>query len=192
MFGQKAGADFSGQFVANGNGLMVPDKRLYGVAMKSIYHFEALDAKGNLKWEETVENLVVNEGLNDLLDKYLKGSAYSAAFYVGLCDGTPTIAAADVMNSHAGWTEPTAYSEANRPALTLGSVASQSVDNSASKASFSINGTVTVGGAFVTTNNTKGGTTGTLYGAAALSESDRSLVNLDTLNVTVTLTAAAA
>ena len=163
------------------------------IALTSIYKFECFDKDGNLKWEDENHNTVVNTGLDDALDKYFKGSAYTAAFYVGLTDGTPTVAAADTMASHAGWVEVTVYDEATRPALTLGSVASQSVDNSASKASFAINAdTTTVGGAFVTTNNTKGGSTGTLYGAAALSAGDKSLDNGDTLQVTVTLTAASA
>lgn len=149
--------------------------------------------QGVLKWEDENHNLVVNVGLDDVLDKYFKGSAYTAAFYVGLTDGTPTIAAGDTMASHAGWVEVTAYTEANRPALTLGTVSGQSVDNSASKASFNINAdTTTIGGAFAVTDNTKGGSTGTLYGAAALSAGDKGLDNGDTLQVTVTLTAASA
>lgn len=161
------------------------------VGMKTHYRFEAFDRHGNLKWVEEFDNLVVNEGLDDLLDKYFKGSAYTAAHYVGLTDGSPTVAAGDTMASHAGWAEVTAYDEAARPDLTLGSVSGQSVDNSASKASYSINAAATIGGAFVTTDNTKGGTTGTLYGAGAFSQ-DRSLSSGDTLNVTVTLSAAAA
>ncbi len=161
-----------------------------GAKMNCTYHFEALDPDGNLKWEVTVPNIVVDEGLDDLLDKYLKGSTYTAAFFVGLTGGTPTVAAGDTMASHVGWTEVTAYSEATREVLTLGTVSAQSVDNSASKASFSINSdSTTVGGGFVTTNNTKGGSTGTLYGAAAFTAADKSLDNGDTLNVTVTLTA---
>lgn len=139
-------------------------------------------------WEH---NIVVNVGLDDILDKYFKGSAYTAAFYVLLTDGTPTIAAGDTMASHAGWVEVTAYSEATREALVLGSVASQSVDNSASKASFSINSDTTViGGGAVATASDKGGSTGILYGAAAFTAGDKSLDNGDTLNVTITLTAA--
>ena len=103
------------------------------------------------------------------------------------------MAAADTMASHAGWTEVTAYSEAVRQTLTLGAVASQSVDNSASKAAFSINAdATTIGGAFITTDNTKGGTTGTLAGAAAFTGGNKAADNGDTLNVTVTLTQASA
>lgn len=163
------------------------------VAMENYYHIECFDADGELKWEERITNIVVNVGLNDLLDKYFKGSTYTASFFVGLTDGTPTTAAADTMASHAGWAEVTAYTEGVRQTLTLGTVASQSVDNSASKAVFSINtNATTVGGAFVTTDSTKSGTTGTLYGVGAFSGGDKSVDNGDTLNVTVTLTAASA
>ncbi len=159
---------------------------------KNVYHIECFGPDGRLKWEEKIENLIPDVGLDDILDKYYKGSAYTAAFHVGLTDGTPTTAAADTMASHAGWAEVTAYSEGTRQALTLGTVASQSVDNSASKASFSINGTATVGGAFITTDNTKGGTTGTLGGVGAFTGGDKSVSSGDTLNVTVTLTSASA
>src|SRR5512139_358224 len=120
----------------------------------TLYHVECFDKFGNLKWEETVPNLVVDEGLNDSLDKHFKGSTYTAAWYVGITTGTPSFAAGNTMASHAGWTESTVYSNANRPTLTLGTVSGKSVDNSASKAVFNINAGGTVGGAFVVTNNT--------------------------------------
>ena len=66
------------------------------------------------------------------------------------------------------------------------------MDNSASKATYSINGTTTIGGAFIVTNNTKGGSTGILYGGGALAEGNRSLVNGDSLAVQATLSATAA
>lgn len=156
------------------------------------YLVECFDQDGKLKWREEIPNTVVNVGLDDVLTQYFKGAAYTAAHFVGLTDGTPNPLAGDTMSSHANWVEVVAYSEATREALTLGTVASQGVDNSATKASFSINGTATVGGAFVSTNNTKSGTTGTLYGVAAFTGGDRSVANGDTVNVTVTLTAASA
>lgn len=158
--------------------------------VKNTYAFECFDRSGRLKWREVVDNLVTTAGLNDLLDKYLKGSTYTAAFYVGL-KGTGSAAAGDTMASHAGWAEVANYSNANRPTLTLGTVSGGSVDNSASKAVFNINGTATVAGGFVATNNTKSGSTGTLYGVADFGAS-RSVQDGDTLNVTVTLTAASA
>jgi len=163
------------------------------IVLENTYVIECVGPDGNLKWTETVKNLVTTEGLTDNLDKYLKGSAYTAAFYVGLTDGTPTVAAGDTMASHAGWVEVAAYTEGTRPALTLGSVSGGSVNNSASKASYSVNAnSTTIGGAFITTNNTKSGTTGVLYGVGAFSGGDKSADDGDTLNVTVTCTATAA
>lgn len=160
--------------------------------LKSIYTIECRDRSGELKWSEQVENLVVNTGLDDALDKYFKGAAYTASHFVGLVSGTPTIAAADTMAGHAGWTEITAYTEAARPTLTLGAVAGQVVNNAAAKAQFSVNANGTViGGAFVTTNNTKGGITGTLYGAAAFTVGNKTADNGDTINVQVDLSFAA-
>lgn len=161
--------------------------------MENYWRIECLAPDGTVKWVEEFANVVTNAGLDDLLDKYLKGSTYTAAFYVGLTDGTPTVAGADTMSSHAGWAEVTAYDESVRQTLTLGSVSSQSVSNTASKASFTIStNSTTVGGAFVVTDSTKGGTSGTLYGVAAFSGGDKSTDDGDTLNVTVTLTAASA
>ena len=101
-------------------------------------------------------------------------------------------AAADTMSSHAGWTEVTDYDEASRQTLSLGSVSAGSVNNSASKAVFTISATVTVGGAFVVSNSTKSGTTGTLLGIGAFSGGNRSVVDNDVINVTVTASISAA
>ena len=163
---------------------------------KGVYKIQCHDKDGNLKWEDEAPNLVVNVGLQDMNAKYFTGSSYTAAWYLGLygSGSTNNPAAGDTMSSHAGWTEVTAYSQATRPACTFGTptTANPSVaTNSASPASFSINGTTTVGGAFLTSNNTKGGTTGILYSAADFSApGDRSVVSGDTLSVTYTLSLA--
>jgi len=162
------------------------------LALENHYLVECYDSDGFLKWSDEFDNLITTEGLTDNLDKYLKGAAYTAAWYVGLTDGTPTVAAGDTMSSHAGWAEVVAYTEATREVLTLGTVSAGSVDNSASKASYAINATATIGGAFTCSVSTKSGTTGTLYGVGAFTGGDRSMSDGDTLNVTVTCTAASA
>ena len=138
-------------------------------------------------WEDTFENLVVTVGKNYLLETSFRGGTAVTTWYVGLKD-TGTVAAADTMGSHAGWAELTGYSNSVRPTLTLAAAASGSTDNSAAKASFTINATASIYGGFVTSNNTVGGTTGTLYGAGDFTVSPRSVVSGDTLNVQVTLT----
>lgn len=159
---------------------------------KGFYTVTCRDKDGNVKWEERTPNLVVNVGLQDMNTKYFTGSSYTAAWYLGLygAGASNNPAASDTMSSHAGWTEVTAYSQSTRPAATFGTASTANpsvIDNSGSPAVFSINGTTTVGGAFLTSNNTKGGTTGTLFSAADFSSpGDRSVVSGDTLTVTYT------
>lgn len=139
------------------------------------------------KWDEAFDNLVTTVGKNDLLTNQFKGSSYTAAWYLGLIDnaGYTAVAAGDTMSSHAGWTESTAYSDGARKTLSFGTASSASL--AATAASFSINATATIKGAFSATNSTKGGTTGTLYSAGAFSAT-RNVENGDTLNVTLTVT----
>jgi len=157
-----------------------------------VFKIECLDKDGNLKWAAESKNLVVNVGLQDMNTQYFKGSSYTAAWYIGLYGAASSNnpAAGDTMSSHAGWTEITGYSNANRPTATFGTATTADpsvIDNSASPASFSINATNTIGGAFLTTSNTKGGTTGTLFSAADFqSPGDRNVASGDTLNVTYT------
>ncbi|MDF2969701.1 MAG: hypothetical protein K0R61_151 [Microvirga sp.] len=148
--------------------------------------FECFGADGKLKWREEVDNLVTTEGLNALITNTFKTIPGSVTWYVGL-KGAGAVAAGNTMASHAAWSEiHTEYSEGTRPALTLGTVASGSVDNSASKATFTITGSATVAGAFITSNSTKNGTTGTLYGATDFGAS-RAVISGDSLQVTATI-----
>lgn len=156
------------------------------VGLNTHYHVECY-RDGKLIWEDGFDNLVVTTGLNALISNTFKTIPGAVDWYVGL-KGTGSVNAADTPASHAGWSELTIYSNSNRPTFTPGTVAAGSVDNSASKAVFNINGTGTVFGCALFSNNTKGGTTGTLYGAGDFTSS-RAVESGDTLNVTVTLSA---
>lgn len=151
------------------------------------YTFRCYRADGLLRWEESFENLVTTVGKNHILDTEFAGSGYTAAWFLGLIDaaGYTAVAAGDTAGSHAGWAESSAYSQANRPTLAFNAASGGSKATSAALA-FSINATVTIKGAFVTTLNTKGGTTGTLYSAGTFA-ADRILFNGDTLNVSLTV-----
>lgn len=163
-----------------------------GASAKGVYTLECRDAEGNIKWTQDISNLVVNAGLQDMNAKYFTGSSYTAAWYVGLYGAASSNnpAAGDTASSHAGWTEITPYSNATRPTCTFGTptTANPSVaTNSASPAAFNINATDTVGGAFLISNSTKGGTTGVLFSASDFqSPGDRTVASGDTLNVTYT------
>lgn len=156
-----------------------------------VFHFKCYDKDGNLKWEEANHNLVVNVGLKDMNDKYFSGATYTATWFIGLITGpaaSTTFAAGDTAASHAGWTENVAYSQATRPAATFAAATTADpsvITNSASPATFSINGTATIAGAFLISNNTKSGTTGILFSESDFqAPGDRAVVNGDTLTVT--------
>lgn len=156
-----------------------------------VFSVECYDENGNLKWKEDSKNLVVNVGLKDMNDKYFSGVSYTATWYLGLITGPgagTTIDPGDTMATHSGWTENTSYSQSTRPACSFGAATTADpsvISNSASVAVFSINGTTTIAGAFLTSNNTKGGSTGILFSASDFqSPGDRSVVSGDTLNVT--------
>ncbi len=155
--------------------------------LEDFFYVRCYDKDGNLKWEDTITNLVVDAGINDALDKYFKGSSYNAVHYCGLTGGSPTFAASDTMASHSGWTEVTAYSAATRPQVSWGTVSSKQVTSSAVQFTINADGT-TIGGCFLCTNSTKGGTSGTLYGGGAFSQGNRTLGNGDVINVTITAT----
>jgi hypothetical protein len=177
-----------------------------GDAAQAIGHYvvECYDKDRNLKWTAESKNLVVNVGLQYMAGVALTSTTQITSWYVGLygAGASNTPAAGDTMGSHAGWTEVTDYSNATRVAATFaaatlptGSGNPSVVTNSASKAQFDINGTTTVGGAFLVggpTSSTKGGASGTLFSAADFaSPGDRSVVNGDILLVTYTFSLSA-
>lgn len=177
-----AGADFDGgSIITPGVGARVGATTLYEIeCWRPSYSLE------KPLWVEQFHNLVTNEGLNLLLDQL---TSAAVSLFVLLTDGTPTFALGDTMESHAGWEEVTAYSQSTRPACTLAAASGQQRTNVANRASYSINGAATVGGAAISTSNVKGGTAGVLYGGGAFSNGDRGLQSGDTLNVTATLVA---
>ena len=160
------------------------------------FEIKCHDKDGNLKWEAQSKNLVVNVGLAYMAGTALTSVAQIPTWYIGLygAGASNTPAAGDTMASHAGWTEVVTYINATRVAATFVTATTANpsvVTNSASQAQFNINGTTTVGGAFLTSNSAKSGTTGTLFSAADFgSPGDRSVVNGDILYVTYTFSLA--
>lgn len=157
-----------------------------------VFTVRCFDKEGSLKWEAASPNLVVNEGLQDMNTQYFTGTGYTATWYIGLYGpaSSNNPSASDTAALHAGWTELTDYTQSTRPACTFGTATTADpsvISNSGSPAVFSINASVTVGGAFLISNNTKGGTTGILFSAADFAApGDRTVVNGDTINVTYT------
>lgn len=148
------------------------------------YLVEVLDKNGDVRESEIVKNIMPLEGLNHVLGVALKGVTPITAWYVGLYEGnyTPVTGDTAALFTTAA-TENITYDEATRPALTLGSVSGGTVDNSASKAVFTMNAAKTIYGGFISSASGKGVSTGVLLSAVRFS-SPKSLGATDVLRIT--------
>ena len=163
------------------------ERALFDNAMKigGIFEVDCFDKFGDKKWSDVAKNLVVNAGLNHILDVVLHGTTQVDPWYVGL-KLAGTAASGDTLATHAGWTEATGYAD-NRKAYVEAAASGKSITNSSNKASFAISGTATIAGAFVV--SASAGATGTLLCVADFT-SARAVENGDTLEVTYTISAA--
>ena len=168
--------------------------------VRTKWKWEAYTPDGQLKWVDENHNLVVNQGLDKLLDIFIAGSSVAsfATWKIGLVSGSAVSPAASWTYQGIGssFTEATAYT-GSRQAFTAGSVASQSVSNTASKASFTITGSsaISVIGAFmasgpnaVTKGNAAAGNV--IYAISAFTSGVKNLDPADVLKVTITATSA--
>lgn len=166
-------------------GVLLPDTRL---RVGGKFHGQLVrDGKVIDEWEDS--NLVVNEGLNALLNVMFAGATQTGTWYLGVFEGnyTPvaTVTAATITTAS---TECTAYDEATRQEYVEAAAASQSITNSANRATFTFNATKTIYGAFLVSASAKSATTGTLFSAARFASS-KAVVAADQLLLTYTFTA---
>lgn len=141
-------------------------------------------------------NLLPAQGLTDNLATWLGSTNKKAGWYIGLY--------ANAINPASGWTAANVaatageitslsegYSETTRPQYTPNAASAGVIDNVGQEAAFSIvsSGTVTVEGAFLISDNARGGTAGVL-GSGARYTNPRLLQNGDSYKVgyRVTLT----
>lgn len=112
------------------------------------------------------KNLIPTEGLNHMLSVVVADGVKVSTWYVGIYEGDYTPIATNTAANFPGLaTECTAYSEGARPTFTEGAVSAGAVDNSASKAEFTMSAPKTIYGCFLVSTATKGATTGTLLSA---------------------------
>jgi hypothetical protein len=169
-------------------GMVANKQTADGAGAGGQYSVECIGADGRVKWTDTFHNLVMNGGVQNMNTQYFKGSTYTAAFFLGLVTGPgsgTTFAAADTLASKA-WTESVAYA-GSRKAVVFGTATTASpsvISNSAAPASFVMNATVTIAGAFLCTVTS--GTAGVLFSAGDFTGGDKFVDSGDTLNVTYT------
>jgi hypothetical protein len=151
-----------------------------------IFTIACKDSRGNDKWKWSADNMVVNAGLQHIIDVVFKASAQKTVWYIGLIAATPTIAAANTLASHAGWTEFTSRSGSR--AVYSATRSNQTLSNNATKGSILISASGTVGGAFLCSTSTN--TTGVLMCAVTATEGNRAVVAGDTISARYDFTAA--
>lgn len=149
--------------VVTPGGILMPAQKLL---VGGVFQGQLIRA-GKVIDEFEDHNLVVNEGLNSLLGVMFDGATQITSWYLGIFEGnyTPvaTVTAATIVSAA---TECTAYTSGTRPEYVEAAPSSQSITNSASRASFVFNAAKTVYGAFLISNPAKSATTGTLFSAA--------------------------
>jgi len=144
-----------------------------------------------LAWVENVHNIVTNEGLDSILDVYFHNATQIATWYCLLFE-TDTTPSAGTTYATPVFTECEAYDEATRPEYEEAAASSQSITNSANKATFTISGSKTLYGAPIVGGGTNGNTKGDAAGggtmpAAAKFGSSRAVVDDDVINLTYTI-----
>lgn len=150
------------------------------------YHWEHW--RGNKKLATGVEhNTVTVEGRNHILNTEFRNTSQAASWFFGLVNNAAfaTNPDSDTMVSHAGWTELTAYAEATRPQWSPAAASGGTLTNS-SGAVFTFNATNTVHGFFISSNSTKGGTSGVLWSSVPFSTGPMPVESGDEIRVTYT------
>jgi hypothetical protein len=166
--------------------------------LKGKYIAKCFDKDGNLKWEDTIDNVVTDVGANQLLDSAF-GSGPIAGPYLGLISSvgysTPP-AVGNTMSSHSGWNEAgngVNYPNWSTPAsngrgtVTFAAASGRSKALSAAISFVIATNGGTVKGCFivfgtgaVSTNNN---TSGVLYSAGLFTGGDKVVAIADTLQV---------
>lgn len=145
------------------------------------------DGKVIDEWED--HNIAVNEGLDSLLNIHFRAATQITAWYLGVFEGNYTpVATVTAATITAASTECITYDETVRQTYTAAASAAQVITNTATKATFTFNATKTIYGAFLVSNSTKSGTTGTLFSAARFATA-KAVVAADQLLLTYTFTA---
>lgn len=165
--------------------------------LKGTFRCQCFDKDGNLKWEDTIENVVTYVGKNLALDTYLAAASYAVVGpYMGLISsdsytGVPVIG--DTMASHGTWKEAGATYTPHYTAPRK--TCAWSAANNGSKAlsaalAFVFTGSGTVKGCFLVYGagavSTIDSTAGVLYSAGLFTGGDKAVVDTDTLNVSYT------
>lgn len=152
------------------------------------FEVECYGKDGKLKWKDRSKNIYVQEGRDYVLNSIFKNSAPDDPLFIGLFAGA--VPADGWTNGNANGNENSSYTEGFHQEFVDGSLsgaATRQLDNDASKATFNMDASVTLKGAYMTNESAKDSATGTLLCASQFNESDRSVVSDDIVKVKYTV-----
>lgn len=155
--------------------------------LRGSYTARCIGPDGREKWKAEAKNLIVNAGLNHILNTVLHGGTPVATWYLGL-KNAGAVVAADTLAVHSGWAENVNYT-GDRKEFIEAAASAQAITNSANVASFPItaDGQV-ISGALLASVST--GTSGVLMSAGDFIGGVKNAGAGDIIEVTYTLNAA--
>lgn len=136
------------------------------------------------------DNIVVTEGINNLLNAGLRNNGAQTAWYIGIYGGAYTpVATETAATIAANAAEITAYSGGARPRWFPAAAVAKSITNAAQPATFTFTGNGTANGAFMVSSSQLSGTGGVLMCVVAFTTS-KAFTTGDILTVTYAMTGA--
>jgi hypothetical protein len=139
-----------------------------GMNYKGVFTLEVYDkAGGKLISKTQAHNLVVNEGLDHVLNAILHAATQITTWYCVLSESN-TAAAAAMTYATPSFTETEAYDEATRPEYVEAESTARSTTNSANKAVFTASASKTFYGAALVGGGSDANTKGDAAGGGTL------------------------
>lgn len=156
------------------------------------FEFVCYDKDGNIKWTDVSDNIVTNQGKNNMLDTYLGLAALPPAWYMSLITAGTAISTSTYASPTV--TEIASGIITSNTRVTMGWSAASAGAKAATTTSFTVTGTATVTGNMVVTGSTgastvanTGASGGVLFSSSAFSGGSKNISNGDTLNVTYSI-----
>jgi hypothetical protein len=152
---------------------------------QGVFTVTCVGADGKVKWSDVSNNIIVYEGKDALLTKYLAGSSYTSAVYMSLITAgtattgstyaSPTIT--EVTSSVVAARLPVTFTAAASGAINANTVSFPIVGSGTITGNYVING----GSAAATVGDTAGG--GVMFSSSQFTSGSKAVLNGDTINI---------
>jgi len=164
---------------------------MFGHKVKAQGQFSyQLYRKGEFIQAGHFKNGITVEGINHLLDIGFDSGTQKTSWYVSISDDmtTDNISEDDTNDVHT-WTENTDYDETLRREIQFNAASAKIISTGTTYAELTINDTMTISGLFVSSESTKGGTSGSeILWSAGVITNGLAVEDDDVLKISYSLT----